>query len=324
MNYQSQPNRKHERLSARWRKSALWLCALLLMLLPFPTGAQDKAAVLTVLYPGVEVRRANTADWLLVVQGAIMPFGVGDTVRTDERGRALLTFAVDAEALLLPQTAFTLTEYDSAGVIAEQVGRGVYRRAVSAPAAFEVITARAAVSLESGHFALEADAEATRLITAEGQATARLAAEAIAVPAGYGLRLQSVPSDRIPLEQPASFARLDGVLDGCPGLVQADGVDYLNVRVGPGNGYDFVGQIDNGTPVALLGIAPGADRYRFQFLSGFAWVLSSGIETACTDLPILPYTTLEAVIGVLQPTEIELDLLFPFFGTPEDDTWFFR
>ncbi|MEM6283180.1 MAG: hypothetical protein AAF787_13375, partial [Chloroflexota bacterium] len=82
------------------------------LLMPVAVAAQDDvqevAALLTVTHPGVEVRRVNTEAWIALSQGAVTIFGTGDSVRTDETGRALIS-TDENTLLILPTSEFALT-----------------------------------------------------------------------------------------------------------------------------------------------------------------------------------------------------------------------
>ncbi len=308
------------------RKTVLLLCSILMGILSFPIHADARAALLIVFYPGVEFRRANTETWLPIAEGAMMPFGAEDSIKTNGSGRALVLFGDDAKTLLLPLTQFMLRRYETTAIQAETMGRSIYFLPDTTDIqTFEVLTPRATIMLSSGHFAVEADsADTTRIITAEGTAVAQSNDDSVPIPAGYGLRIHTEFTNPTLLDTPAHFARLDATLDGCAGRVDAVGKEALNVRIGPSLDYEPIGILETGSTVMLMATSPKQDRYRIQYLSGFGWILASGVQTDCQNLPVLPYNTFELVQGITQPRSEELGLLLPFFGAPEEDVLFYR
>lgn len=307
---------------------------------PSALGTQ-RAALLRVIYDEVEVRRANTTEWLALAVGSESPFGVGDTLRTSPYGRVHLRFASDLETLVLPSSTLELLTFEGDSEIRLHLrveGRSIHITPSSdAFESYRLETAFYAVTSPPQHFAVQTgmsvpsnSAEAVpeaAISVAEGSAAVETGDETVIdVDAGFGMRVREgdVTSTPTALDYPAHFAQLEGLLDGCSGLVMARGEESLNVRVGPGLGYDEVGIAENNASVPLLGVTIGADRYRIPFLSGFGWILAIGVQTDCDNLPVYPYNTLEVNNGVIQAEARELELLQPFYGTPEEDYWFYR
>jgi hypothetical protein len=325
---------------------ARWIAAIVLVLAcasasvrpaaPAYAQADEQAAALTIVYPGVEILRAGTAVWRGLRVGALSPVGPGDRIRTGRYGRAFLDYGERDRALLLPNTEYDFIAYDDAGVRARLNGRLVFdgtRVQVRFTAADEAVTVEAA----DGQFAIQsqpspiaidgvagADTIVTHVVTACGRANAQIGGTRIALSGGDGLRVAGEQVDTVRLPLPFSFAAIDAALFGCPATVAARGELNLNVRIGPSFDYTAVGDVENGTPIALLAVSPNGERYRIQYLSSFGWVLATGVQTACTDLPVLPYSTVEFAAGIARVTEAEIPLLEPFFGPPEDDLWFYR
>lgn len=303
---------------------------LILLLATATVAAQGRyAAVLRVLNTGVEFRRINTEAWERARLNAEMPFGAGDTLRLNGEGRALITFAEGAELLLLPYSEVELLAFEQVDA-ALSLRLRLSGQAVIATSdavefsTFEARMAFATVTQPARHFALQSDAGATRVIVAVGTASLDVDGTAVSVRAGDGVR---VTADSVEpaaaLTPPMHFARLDSTLDACLGVAQATERDSVNIRQGPGNGYDIIGEVLNGESVEIVATTPQRDRYRIRFLSAFGWVVASGVVASCPELPIMPYDTLELVYGVIGITADDTRLLTPFFGARRDDYLFY-
>jgi len=307
--------------------------AILMILLCFAAvsaHAQARySAVLRVLNVGIEFRRTHTEAWQRIAQNAEMPFGSGDMIRLNDEGRALITFVDGVEMLVLPHSELELLQLeltdDQFALRLDFVGQSAFyiSDAISF-STFEIETGNAIVTQPARHFALQSDGETTRVVVADGEALVSVSASDVSVAAGDGVRITGDVIESVEaLESPSHFARIDSVLDACPGVARATQRDSVNIRQGPGNGYDVIGEVLNGSEVEVVGTTPELDRYRVRFLSGFGWVVADGIITSCTDLPALPYDTIEHVYGVIGITEDDIRLLEPFFGTRADDYLFY-
>ena len=312
-----------------------WLFGVLLGLIVV-TGVSAQSpysAVLRIMNTGVELRRLNTEAWLATRQNAEMPFGAGDVIRINNRGRALLTFWDDqghsAEMMVLPYSTVEIMQFEVdagtlrlqlrfAGQAGVQLGEGVRF------AAFDIETDHGHVTQAAQHFAVQANDSATRVIVAVGAAEVTGAGQTVTVASGEGVRVRDTAiQSSTALTYPMNFAKLDSALDSCAGVANSTLYPSVNIRQGPGDGYDIIGEFINGDPVEILGTTPLGDRYRVRFLSAFGWVVANGIEATCPDLPVFPYETLEQVYGVIGFTDADLRLLEPFFGLRRDDYLFY-
>jgi hypothetical protein len=307
----------------------LWLILVALLIAATVQAQLPYSAALRVLNVGVEFRRLNTEAWERVRQHAEMPFGAGDVLRLNDEGRALITFADGVELLVLPHGELEILQFEQAGDTLTLRLRfsGQAAGAVTDPARFsqfEIETAQGVVTQPAQHFALQVDESAARLIAAAGTAVFDAGGDTVSVSAGEGARITADGIETANyLASPMHFARLDSLLDACPGTARATERDSVNIRQGPGSGYDIIGEVPNGAPVEIVATTPQRDRYRVRFLSGFGWVVADGIVTACADLPVLPYDTLERVYGVIGITADDTRLLEAFFGTWRDDYLFY-
>jgi len=291
------------------------------------TSQDELAAVLRVIYPGVELRRMGTEAWIRLRQGAEMPIGAHDMLRTDERGRALIWFADGVEMLLLPLTEQEITRFEPDGasfslISALATGRVIVTN-TGAAQMFKVETDRLLIMPDAAHVAISVEDGAVRVVVASGSVVAGYGDAEIELAAHDGLRMTDEPEIAHDLPTPASFAHLDSALDSCPGTALATIRDSVNVRQGPGDGYAIIGEYVNGAPVEIVATTARSDRYRVRYRSSFGWMVSNGVISNCRDLPVLPYDTVEIVYGVIEPTLDDFRLLEPFFGGFLDDQIFY-
>jgi len=69
------------------------------------------AATIEVLDAGVEMLRVDTSNWIALSGGSVV--GVGDTIRTNETGRARITFfANGTDVELSPITTYRINDFE--------------------------------------------------------------------------------------------------------------------------------------------------------------------------------------------------------------------
>jgi hypothetical protein len=297
---------------------------------PVSQAAAPYAASLTVTYGGVEVLRAGTAVWLPLRTGAVSPFGSGDQLRTDGTGRAYLQLWDGAEILILADSTYRLDELqvtDEVGsrLVAELTGAAVHHMpAVDDALHYDLVVADMQITRPAEWFAtwaesdgLQSAAVMTGTLTITDPQPYRLTAQnGIYGLAGGYTTLELAP--------PLNPARMRGLVEGCPGMVDTTGDVPLRVRSGPGEGYLMLGAYQEDQPVQLMAVNAAGGWYRVQFLSGFGWMLRWAIETNCADLSVMPDDTHESPRFVLDATRAELDLLEPFYGRPVTNPWFYQ
>jgi Bacterial SH3 domain len=309
---------------------SVWVSGLLVVMLqlafalPLRANSTSFAARLAITHSGVEIRRVNTGAWLPLPENSESPFGPGDMLRTDESGRALLTFLDQIDLLILPESTYELLDF-TPDISARITGHAVHRQTQGLQIGayrLEIIgTAPLVVTRPAEWFAVWPDV----LTVAEGEAEVAANEASRTVAAGQGIRVApGAESDISPLESPLNAARLIGLLDGCPG--EMDTVNNLNVNVRFGSDLQLgvIGNIPNATPVSVMGVNQSGNWYRIQAFSGFGWVQQPLVANACSDLPILPDDQSERSIGIFNVLPLEIDLLAPFYGPPEGDLWFYR
>lgn len=296
-------------------------CLMALLMGAFSVHAQSYAAVLTITRSGVEVRRANTEAWLPLPVNSESPFGAGDMLRTNETGRALLTFLDEIEVLILPESSYELLDFGEA-LSARIAGYAVQRGTLDSAYRLEVAGSTPfVVTRPAAWFAVWPDV----ITVAEGTAEIIANDAALSVAAGQGMRVTPLREPNIaPLESPLNDARLVGLLDGCPGEMNTVNNLNVNVRFGSDFGQGVIGNIPNRTPVSVMGVNLSGTWYRIQAFSGFGWVQQPLVANTCVDLPILPDNQYERSIGIFGVLPPEVTLLEPFYGPPEGDLWFYR
>lgn len=326
----------------RWGMSLLSL--LLSGLMSFAQASSEQSVLLSVNYRGVEVRLANTDAWLPLRQGAQMPLRAGDAVRTSHTGRLVLDFPF-GQVLLLPNSEWQLSDLQRQADARYQVamflpaGRLVYAPNATSPeqvAQFSLATPTLnLIQADDALVLLEYDPvnPSTSLlfignvVTFSAFGQTRQVGEAPTdanETSVWGMQATAeILSETLSVPYPAFPAKLDAMLYGCLGVVQAQGRDSLNVREGAGEGYEVIGVLENGTPVLLRGETPFRQRVRVPYGGGWGWILGSGVQNTCEDLPSFPYSQRETLFGVLAPSPAELAILRPFYGTPQDNQWFY-
>ncbi|MEZ4670018.1 MAG: hypothetical protein R3E39_19105 [Anaerolineae bacterium] len=318
----------------RFTPSRYLLLFLLLFSLQFGIVAQQPyAAVLEVIYPGVEIQLFGTSNWLPLAAGAQAPLTTGDKLRTDQDGRALIQYADAAQTLVLPRTEFEVSRFeqkDDTGLIIDthlSTGRSIQRLLPTGTTAiFELNTLLMTITHPTAIFAAQADDDGSNaVIVAEGSALVTGTESEVTLRSGEGLTAAPTLGEVIHLKTPYRFSYLSVTADVCMGDVQATlpNTDSVFVRVGPGEDFRGLGQIPNGEKIAILGKTEAGKRYLTPFLSGFGWVIDNGIILQnCRDLPTLPAVA-QTVTSVRNVQPRELEFLQPFFGSPEEDKWFY-
>ncbi len=291
----------------------------------------EYAAAVTVIHDEVAIQRANTDEWLPLQAGAKAPLGVGDALHTNSSSRAFVHFGDAATFYLLPNTTLELLAYGDTPDGGIQLG--LYVRGVAIQRTFNkdrfddyrLITDLMTITEAADWFGIWAYGEGADVLTvAEGLAIVRSGRTVYNVPAGNAFLIDETLEALIaPLDPPYSGPRFQGKIFGCAGVVDLVGYNNINVRVGPGLDYTVIGYIADGARVKLMGITESGRWYRIQAFNGFGWLRSTLVDTTCTNLPTSPNGTIENNLGLRGITAQELEMVLPFYGTPDEDRWFF-
>lgn len=291
------------------------------------------AVALQVTYPGVDVLRADAVNWLPLAQGAIAPVGAGDQIRTDESGRAFVTFSEGVSMLLLPQSTFTLNDFDFPTADTAPVIDATFEGVLIAETPESFSPER--YTLQTLDFQVMQPARLFALWSRAGvpDVAAVSRGELLLSFGSQGFRLNAfqafwasddVSENPLTLLPPMNIARLEAEINGCMGKVRTQGEPILRVRSGSTLEFTPMGGFDDDAEVRLLGITESGLWYRVQFLSDFGWVQALAVENTCTDLPVYPDIFQENAVYGVNVTAAERALLQPFFGTAEENRWFYR
>lgn len=278
----------------------LAVLALVVFFLPSSTFAQqatgELAATLEVLSSGVDVLRANTVNWISVKVEAIV--GVGDQIRTDDTGRARITFFQDGvDTEVLPNTTYRITRFEGGpgafNITAEVLlGQTIQRlaRLLDANSSYDILTPGMSLVARGTQFAVRVeDSGRSAMLVSEGNVSANNDNTNADVPPDFGVRAE--PEEALSdVVRAKTFAELDAALDGCSAILPKIDDMRLNVRVGPDLGFPAIGTVDPAEITTLVGVIESGGWYRINFREGFGWVLSSGaqIDEACAGLRIFP------------------------------------
>jgi hypothetical protein len=266
----------------------------------------ELAATLEVLTGTIEVKRVNTENWIAVNIEAIV--GVGDTVRTDETGRARITFFSDGvETDILPSSEFSIDTFTGGTAVEDSfnlevsvlVGQTVQRlgRVLDASSSYDVNTPGMTLAARGTEFAIrvEDDGRAGMLVT-EGTVDAASDSSSADVPAEFGIR-SGTEEGLSDVVRASTFDELDSGLDGCTVSVTTIDDVRLNVRVAPNVEGFRIGTIDASDIDIFYGVNTSSNWYRIMFNGGFGWILStaSNVESSCAGLRVFPDEHLEDV-----------------------------
>lgn len=273
------------------KKTLVVLFTLLVTIVPaFAQDSGELAATLEVLSPSVEVLRVNTVNWIAVRAEAIV--GVGDTIRTNEAGRARVTFFADGtDTELLPNTEYRIERFEGTNEsftlsVEVIVGQTTQRlaRLLDATSSYNVTTPGMVLAARGTAFTIrvENSGRAAMLVT-EGSVNAGQDSASADVPPEFGIRAASGGglSDVV---RARTFDQLDAALDGCAAVITTPDDVRLNVRIGAGLDFARIGTIDAADVTNLIGAS--GQWYRIPYQDGFGWILSTTakIEEGCAGL----------------------------------------
>lgn len=255
----------------------------------------ELAATLEVLEGTVEVLRVNTANWLPVRLEAIV--GVGDMIRTNETGRARITFfdnGTDAE--LLPNTTYKINRFEAVAnsftLEAEVIiGQTLQRlgRLLDANSNYTIRTPGMTLVARGTVFRIRVEqTQRSAMLVDEGVVDANNPVQSADVAAGFGIRAD-VDSPLSDVVRATTFEQLDAALDGCPATLTTPDDVTINVRVAPTRQSQIIGGVFAETITTLYGRTETTKWYRIKFNDGFGWILSSTAQIgACAGLRVFP------------------------------------
>lgn len=297
-----------------------------------PGKAQEQqASILQVNFPGVEILRADATNWLALPIDSVTPFGAGDSVRTNEAGRVLITFADHLQMLLLPQSEYTLGSFlsdegGSSEIQATLEGVAVFRASdVASLANFSLATVDLEITQPATQFAVWSREDNPDVVAVRrGELALDFSEDRFRLNDFQAFWAAPIDENPITLLPPLHASRVEAEIIGCEGRVQTQGEPLLRVRSGSGLEFTPMGGIGDGEPITLLGVTESGRWYRVQYLTDFGWVQAIAVESPCSDLPVFQNITIENARYSVNTTGLERAFLIPFFGVANDNLWFYR
>jgi len=274
----------------------------LLMLLYARTDrvwGSELVASLENLGGSVTVRRFDSESWTAVNQESVV--GVGDTIRTDARGHARITFfANGVETELLPASELRIDAFNgtpdqyqlSITVIIGQTTQRV-TKLLDSGSRYTVNSTGLELAVRGTVFAVRVEPSGrSATVVQNGLIKAANVGSSAAnadIPAGYGVRAEA-GKGLSEVVQARSFAELDAALDGCPAAITITDDAQLNVRSGPNLTFPRVGGLDNVRQLQVVGVTTTTGWYRIPYRGGFAWVNPPALRTegGCVGLRKFP------------------------------------
>jgi hypothetical protein len=277
------------------RRILFILSLITTLMLTFVVTAQNEfAATLEVLNAGVEVQRVNTANFIAVEVEAIV--GVGDTIRTDDTGIALVTFFADGTDVTLdPNTEYRIVEFqgddeDFQLTVEVLAGQTTHRlnRVLGANSNYDVETPGMTLAAQGTVFTIRVeDSGRSGMLVSEGIVDAGSDEASADVPPEFGIRSE-VNNPLSDVVRASSFDELDSALDGCTVSVTTPDDVSMNVRVAPSVEAEQIGFVTASTLDNFIGVSADGLWYRIGFEDDFGWILSStaSVDSACAGLRV--------------------------------------
>lgn len=171
----------------RLRKVVGYALLLFLLFMAFAVGggfgsrALGASTTVTVISGDVQVRHGATGTFVSATDGEVL--SAGDTVRTADGARAVLTYfegstvSVEPNTELAIETASALTDGSTVVVMQQNFGRTwhVVTKLITGNSKYEVKTPASTASVRGTAFVVDSDAERTVVTTTEGTVVDRVA-----------------------------------------------------------------------------------------------------------------------------------------------------
>jgi hypothetical protein len=146
----------------------------------FGGRALGATTTVTVISGEVHVRHSATGSFVAATDGEVLT--AGDTVRTGDGSRAILTYfegstvSVEPNSELTIETAASFTDGSTVVVMQQQFGRTwhVVTKLITSNSKYEVKTPASTASVRGTAFQVDSDGERTVVTTAEGTVVARV------------------------------------------------------------------------------------------------------------------------------------------------------
>jgi hypothetical protein len=242
---------------------------------------------------GVEIQRVGTSAWAPIKVESLI--GVGDSIRTTDKGRATVSFIDDVLLIdLSEQSELTIDSYTGAAdafTVQATVRSGFVSvrslRTLGETEQFLIVMPgfTAAVLQGTSSIRVESSGRSAVLTTAGSQLSVNDNATSVTIAENNGVRADAggklsdiVPADTFPL--------LDSSLDGCPSNIQLADDVRLNVRLGASRSFPLIGGLSSPSSVQAMGVTASGGWYRIRFKEGFGWIQirTLPLERTCAGL----------------------------------------
>ncbi len=307
----------------------LWLFLIIILIeikITHNFIALEDTLNLTVMHSQVYIERFNAEDWEELEEGDTLQVYEGDRIITGELGRVYITFDDDLEILLLPHSEIILNELKvlndgRISLKASSIGASIHR--YPEDSAFDQYNFYPVVSPPSFFSVMANEGGCGYVTVAEGTGiiSSWIYREETVIDAGYGVvtcmgRTEPV----VELGDYLAYTYLVGQMIDCPGYITETNIQIRqSPAIEPITGPILSSQEE----VQIFEVTDDGEWYRLQYKSTLGWVESQYIESACMNLLVTSYGTVDRLRQVPQVQPFELELLSPFYGLSRYDPWFY-
>lgn len=310
----------------------IFICLTILCLAVTSLSAQsgELSAAVRILGDEVFFQRVNTDTEFLLSEGANAPFGIGDVIRTGQNGRVLITVNEDTQILVLPNSTYEIIDFsrDEAGHVslgAQQEGIVLHDfNASTEDFTYQLETSTFSISQAEGRFLVWAVPTGLQAVTVStGTLTLEFDDNEYFITDNRGFAIEGFDIV-VPLSAPLHASQAVARSVNCQGIVDTGGSEGLRLRAGAAIDYQIVDVLADGQAVSIVGATENGLWYRLPFQTGFGWIYSDFIVGTCVNLSEFVNLVDERPEQIDDATEIEIELLEPFYGTPQSNLVFFR
>lgn len=302
------------------------VCWLLLSAGYSAAQADYLAAVIQVIGEEIYFQRAHTQTELPLPVGVRAPFGIDDRIRTGTNGRILISLTADHTILLLPNSEFTIMDFERRDTDSVQLRarlRGIAVHNFAGSLQYQLDTESFSITGAAGNFAvwgggLQAVTSAIGQVRMEMEGDHQ---EVVSGGTGYALPFSQQPVELAP---PLHAAQVVEKSTDCVGTVVTSDSQELRLRAGASLDYIIVAALQSGQQVRIAGVTENGLWYRIPFQTGFGWTYSRFVTADCQNLPRFPNLFGELPESIQGTTQAELRMLEPFYGTPLTNSVFYR
>ncbi|GAB5493005.1 MAG: hypothetical protein Phog2KO_32200 [Phototrophicaceae bacterium] len=308
------------------------IIALIVLLLATNLSAQSEklSTVIEVIGDDISFQRANTSLVFELSEGSSAPFGIGDIISTGQNGRVLITVNEDAQLLVLPNSEYEITDFsrdDTGQISLEARQEGIVLHDFNASVdnfTYQLDATTFSVSQAEGRFVVWSIPTGLQAVTvANGDLIVAKDEEEYHLTENTGFAVEGFDII-VELDMPLHASQVVGLSINCQGTVDTGGTDGLRLRAGAALDYQVVDVLQDEQSVPIVGTTENGQWYRIPFQTGFGWIFSSFIEGTCLNLPEFMNLIDESPERIDDATAIEIELLEPFYGTPQNNSVFYR